>query len=214
MSGTTTTGSQTDMLARLKAVLPLRWFPDARPVLDGLLNGIAASAASLYAMLAYVRQQTRLASVSDTLLDLAVTDFCGTRTRRRPGETDAVLRVRLHREVLRSRATRPAMISVLSDLTGRVPTIVEPGEPGASGGYGIASGYGVSGGYGSAAMPFQCLVTAYRPLAPGAVWSGGGGAPVPGAAAYVAGSVADVEIYAAIAETMPVAFIAWTAIAD
>ena len=43
------------MLARLKAVLPLRWFPDATPILDALITGLASTWSTLYAMLAYVK---------------------------------------------------------------------------------------------------------------------------------------------------------------
>ena len=40
-------GSIADMLGRLKAVLPTRWFADETPVLDGVLSGFAATAAAM-----------------------------------------------------------------------------------------------------------------------------------------------------------------------
>ena len=35
------TGTAADMRARLSALLPLRWFPDATPVLSALLAGLS-----------------------------------------------------------------------------------------------------------------------------------------------------------------------------
>lgn len=217
MSTTTTppVGSTADMLARLKSVLPLRWFPDETPILDGLLTGLASVGATLYAMLAYVGLQTRVATITDSFIDLAASDYCGPRLVRRAGETDAFFRIRLQRELLRTRGTRGAAQSALQDLTGRVPSIVEPARPADTGGYGVACGYSTAGAWGSAVVPFQCFIVAYRPFAPGAApWLGGPGpgAPMPAADIDVQGTVADAEIYAAVANVMPCAAIGWTAL--
>ncbi|HEX3350119.1 MAG TPA: hypothetical protein VHS58_18675 [Acetobacteraceae bacterium] len=198
-------GSTQDVLARLKAVLPLRWFPDATPVLDGLLTGLASAGAALYGMLNYVQKQARIATVTDSFVDLAVQDYCGQRLFRRSGESDSAVRARLSREVVRLRATRGAMAAALTDLTGRTPTIVEPARAADTGGYGVACGYGAAGAWGSAAMPFQCFVTAYRPIA---------GAQLPPGAPPIEGSVGDAEILAAVAAVTPAGAIAWTALSN
>jgi hypothetical protein len=215
---TSTIGSVTDMLSRLKAVLPSRWFPDETPILDGLLTGLAGAAATLYGMLAYVRQQTRVATLTDSFIDLAATDYCGNRLVRRVGESDAVFRARLQRELLRSRATRGAMAAAVGDLTGRQAAIFEPARAADTGGWGVALGYGAGGGWGSNVLPFQFFVSAYRPFAAGAAaWTAGSnvpGAPLAEAAALVQGTVRDAEIYAAIAAAAPCATIAWTVLID
>ena len=46
---------------------------------------------------------------------------------------------------MRERNTRNAVISVLTDLTGRTPLVFEPSRPADTGGYGIGTGYGVVG---------------------------------------------------------------------
>lgn len=214
MSGTASpTGSAADMLARLKAVLPARWFPDNTPVLDALLGGLASTAATLHGMIGYVRTQTRVASVSDNFLDLATMDYCANRVSRRALESDASLRPRLLREMIRERGTNAALVAAIQDVTGRTPAIFEPMAPGNTGGYGVACGYGAVGGYASLTMPFQCLVTAYRPFAANApAWTTGPGPGAPVAAALVPLPVADADIYAAIAAVTPISAIAWTSL--
>lgn len=214
-------GDQADMLGRMRAVLPARWFPDTTPVLNAVLSGIASVWASAYA-LQFVRAQTRIATASGPFLDMVALDFFGAALTRRCGQDDNSLRQAIGRELLRERATRPALQSALEDLTGRTPVIFEPSRPADTRAWGAACGWGVSGGWGSLAMPFQCLVVAYRPAA-GAVssvvgyyagqgWAGGGYGV--GAAEYMSGNsigsvVTDADIYAAIARTMPAGTIAW-----
>ena len=88
-------------------------------------------------------------------------------------------------------------------------------------------GYGCAGGWGSAQLPFQFFVVGFRgsisPVAgvmgyyTGSGWAGGGyGA---GAIQYVSpswyqGQVTDADLEAAVASVLPVATIAWMAIAS
>jgi hypothetical protein len=220
---------QGGIIARLKAVLPLSWFPDATPVLDGVLAGLAAAWVGLISLLDYVRLQTRLATATDDFLDMAAADFFGTRVRRRPMQSDAAFRPRVIAELLRERATRSALVSVLTDLTGRPPDIFEPARATDTGGWGGSNGdggglgYGVAGGWGSLSLPFQCFVVAYRPLGAGIAGVSGWGGPTGGygcgsleyaSADMVQGQVTDADIFRAVADTMPVASIAWTRITD
>ncbi len=211
------------MIARLASLLPLRWFPDTTAVLPALLAGLADGWAWLYAMLQYARQQTRIATATDTFLDLVSQDCFGQALPRRFGESDASFRARIQRALLPPRATRPALVGVLRDLTGRTPVVFEPARPADTGAYGIALGYGVAGGWGSLALPYQSFVTAFRPLDAGvplvAGWGSGAGGWGVGAieyasAAMIEAQVSDAEIDSAIAVTLPVATIAWTRISD
>lgn len=191
-------GSAPDMLARIKAVLPARWFPDDTPLLDGIAAGLADAAAWLYALLANVKLQTRLATATGGFLDMIALDYFGVRIVRSTGQGDASFRTRIQTELLRERGTRGALISVLQDLTGRTPVVFEPARPADTRAWGTALGYGVAGGWGSLMLPFQCFVTAYRPT------GGGTGS----------GDITDADIAAAAAGVMPVAAIAWLRISN
>ena len=73
------TGDQQDMMARLRTVLPTRWFPDSAPVLDGLLSGLASGWSWAYQQLQYVKAQTRIATATDVWLDIIANDYFGNR---------------------------------------------------------------------------------------------------------------------------------------
>lgn len=217
------------MLARLKAVLPARWFSDQSPTLDGILSGLASAWAGAYALLQYVKAQTRIASATDVWLDVIAEDFFGSRVKRQPGQADPAFRLKIRGEIFRERGTRAALISVLKDTTGREPIVFEPANTTDTGGYGTPAGssnglgYGVAGGWGSLDLPFQCFVTAYRPIGTGIAlvsgWGGSGGGFGRGAIEYaslmmIQGQVTDPDIYAAIAGVLPAASIAWTKITN
>jgi len=160
-------GDQNDMRARIKAVLPPQWFPDTTPILDGLLAGLGAGWAGLYSLLDYVKRQTRIATAADVFLDIVARDFFGSRIVRSAGQADNAFRSRILPELLRERDTRSALISALSDLTGLKPLVFEPARTTDTGGWGVALAYEAAGGWGSLALPFQCFVTALRPIGGG-----------------------------------------------
>ena len=221
-------GDANDMKSRLLALLPLRWFPDSMPVVSTVLSGLSDGWAWLHAMLGYVGQQTRIATATDSFLDLISQDFLGAALPRRFGETDSAFRGRIQRELLRPRATRPALVAELTNLTGRAPLVFEPARPADTGAWGQALAYGSLGGWGSLMLPFQVFVTAFRPLgtgvpiiagwghAPAHVGAGGwgGGAIQYASLAMVQSQVTDAEINTAIATTVPVAVTAWTRISN
>jgi hypothetical protein len=202
------TGDQPDMLARIKAVLPTRWFADDTPILDGLLSGVAWGWAWVYSLYSYVQAQTRIATASDVWLDVIADDFFGSKLQRRSGQSDDAFRLLIESSL----------------LSGRPPDVFEPIRTTDTGGYASAGlGYGVAGGWGSTALPFQCFVTAYRPFDSGIAlvsgWGGAAGAYGTGALEYaslamVQGQVTDQDINAAIAGVLPVATIAWTRISN
>ncbi len=218
------TGDQSDMLARIKAVLPSQWFPDTTPILDAMGAGIAAGWSWAYALLTYAKLQTRIASATDVWLDMIAGDFFGTSLSRRPAEPDQAYRGRIGQELLRPRGTRGAVALILSELTGRQPVIFEPARTTDTGGYAVGGvGYGVAGGWGSLALPYQAFVTAFRPAGSGIANVAGWGGPVGGYGvgtieygnlSMVQGQVTDADISAAVAAVMPAASIAWTRISN
>lgn len=231
------TGDQADFAARLRAVLPARWFPDTAagaasnsPVLDAVLAGIGYVWAQSYALLSYVRLQARITTATDVFLDLIACDFFGSGLQRRTTEADVNYRARILASLLPPAGTRAALIAKLVTLTGRAPIVFEPRNAMDTGGYGTRGSnawsglaYNAAGGYGCLAEPFQCFVTAYRPHSGGvagvAGWGAAAGGYGVGAIEYVGsdmldGQVTDADIYSAIAQTMPAGTIAWTAISS
>lgn len=222
-------GDQRDIVSRLMAVLPTRWFPDEAPVLTGLLKGLASSWSWAYDLSQYVKAQARISTATGIWLDIIAQDFFGTRLTRLGMQSDDGFRNRIQRELFRERGTRAAVVSALEDCTGRIPIVFEPSRTTDTGGYSSLAGagggvaYGASGGWGSLQLPFQCFVTAFRPRGSGiAVVSGWGattGAYCIGAIEYaslsmVQGQVTDADIYAAVAGVLPVASIGWVSITN
>jgi hypothetical protein len=212
-------GDITDMIARLRAVLPARWFGDETPVLDAVLGGIGSAWSAVYALIEAVRAEARIGTASGQFLDMAAADFFPpTLLRRRGSEMDDAFRLRIQRELLRERGTRAALQRVLTDLTGRAPVVFEPANSGDTGGYASGgTGYGVAGGYGSLAQPYSVFVTAYRPHGGGIsmlAGYGSGGVLAYGDASMVEAPVSDAEIMAAVANVLPVSVSGWVRISD
>jgi hypothetical protein len=220
------TGDQADFFSRIKARMPSGWFGTDSPILDALLGGIASAFVAVYAAYQYLLAQTRLQTSTDGWLDIAAADYFGPNgLRRLPNETDANYRTRIKINIVRERGTRAAITKILTDLTGRAPTIVEPTRPQDTGAYRSGGiGYGVAGAYGSLLLNYQAFVTAYRPAGSGLPYLQGygtspGGYATPSRAAYanigdMTTGVTDAAIYAAIASVLPAATIAWVAISN
>lgn len=217
------TGDQNDILSRLQTYLPRGWFGDwsEAPVVGAVLNGVASVFAVTYTLIMFIWAQTRLATSIGGWIDLWAADFFGGDLPRKPNESDASYIARIKVALFQQKATRPAMISVLTQLTGSAPIIFEPNRPLDSGCLGANTGVNSFCGVarmGSLACPYSALITAYRPLVSG----GSAGAAYSNAIAISAlntplsqsytGSLADEvsaatddDIYAAINATRPVA---------
>lgn len=218
-----TTGSQSDVTNRLQQYLPRGWFGDfsQTPNLNGVLAAIASTFSAIYAFVLLMWAQTRLQTSSAGWVDMWAADFFGTNLPRNVGETDAAFVARIQAALFQPRGTRPAMVSVLTNLTGQAPIIFEPMNPIDTGCLGKNTGVNSFCGVarmGSLAAPFSALITAFRPKVAGGL----AGAAYTDAAAWSAlntsvshgymGSLSqettiatDAAIYAAINATRPVA---------
>ncbi|MBU6419062.1 MAG: hypothetical protein KGQ79_04965 [Proteobacteria bacterium] len=216
-------GDMADMAGRIKQMLPAKWFADDAPILDAVLSGLGQAWANVYSLLQQVRAQTRLATATGIFLDIASQDYNGTTLPRRAGEADTEFSARLRLNLLAPRATRTALVAAVTNLTGRSPVVFEPLNASDTGGYNVNMGYGVAGGYGSLTMPYQFLLTVYRPNNLPASHAGGYGVGPGGydeapifyaSAAELAGNVSDAEIYNTVASVIPTSSIAWTKITN
>lgn len=207
--------------ARIRAVLPARWFADDAPVLGAVLAGFDAGCQPVFAALEWVALQARLATATGGWLDARAWDFMAGRLLRRPGEDDPHFSARLRREVIRPRVTRAAVTALLTDLSGTAPRIFEPGDPRDTGGYGMGWGWGVAGGWGSLAVPAQCLIEMRRPAGQGVPDAAGWGSPAGGwgmgALQWApldggAGQVTDAETLALVGANTAAGVTAWTRI--
>lgn len=164
------TGDQNDIFNRLKANL-VPWFGQESPDADALLQGIAKTDSTIYSLIADTNQQARIKTATGDALDLISLDFFGGKLPRHPNENDVSFRNRILANLVQERATRKGMITVLTNLTGRVPLVIEGFNP-----YGVAAYdqtfyYDVGYGYGWL-QPYTAIIYAYRPQPEGFVGVG------------------------------------------
>lgn len=216
-----TTGSQSDITTRIQAYLPNGWFGDwaNAPIIGGVISGIASVLATSYLLIQFAHAQTRLGTSSGGWIDLWATDFFGTSLPRQPSETDVSYISRIQAEIFQQKSTRPAMINMLTTLTGRAPIVFEPNRPLDTGCMGMNTGpnsFCGAGRMGSLA-PYMALITAYRPKTfggtPGAgycnaiAYSGMhalGSSSYTGSLSAETSSASDAMIYAAINACRPI----------
>lgn len=213
------TGDAKDVQSRLAALIPWSWFPVGTvPLFMAILAGIASALSFDYTLLSYIRLQTRIATATDGFLDLIAWDFFGADLLRANGQNDASFLASIKAAMFRERNTRNAVVSILTDLTGRAPVIFEPWRPTDSGGYSTnGCFYGARGGYGSQALQQQAFVRAYRPKSQGIPNVAGYGDSESGYGAgqgmYASlasiGGITDADIYAAVDSVRPTCAILW-----
>lgn len=123
-----TTGDKADMLSRLKSVIP-PWFGQDTgidtPVLNGLLTGPAASLSWFYDLFSFVKQQSRLSTMTGGWLDLFAQDFFGSDLLRKSGESDDTYRARIKAEFFRPSNTKAAILSAVAEITTASPRLIE-----------------------------------------------------------------------------------------
>ena len=222
------TGDLNDILSRLWAVLPKGWFCEQSPNLTALLTSVGTPWVWLYSSIQYIIAQTRIATATDSWLDLVAVDYFGNQLPRNVNEADALYRGRIQAALLREAATRPAVMAGLASLIGTPPDIFEPAKCRDTGSYGVFSAanqqgctglaYGDIGGWGNLNLPLQFFVTTARPQTPGAgvvagygTANGGFGA---GDASYIdlallPGTITDQAIEVTLSSLLPANAIAW-----
>lgn len=232
------TGDPQNMLARLKGLLPARWFSQDAPLLDALLGGLADGLAWCHSLYLYAKAQTRIDTATEFNLDLIAWDFLGKRLRRKKDQPDDSFRWWIKREIFRPRANRPGMSQALEDLTGVKPIIFEPWNPNDCGVWGgNTMGWSAAGRYGSLEHPYECWIDVQRPLGQGIPGVNGYGGAAGGygdgetyrgngeggantgreewvSLQMVTGPVTDRDIYDAVEYTRPAAVTCWTRISD
>lgn len=177
-------GDSTDIVNRVKGLIPNRWFRWVAPYRDAIIGGLADLAAWNYGWILYARAQTRMATAYGIWLDILAYDFLG-RFLVRNGLADDTFRTIIRATILQERVTRNGMINAMTALTGNAPTIFEPwntidtgaySSPGNSGAVQCPLfGYGVGhGGYGNMALNDQAFIQIVR----------GSGSGVPGVGGY------------------------------
>lgn len=215
------TGDQSDILGRLRRLLPGGWFSDDSPVLIGLLSGLSRGSAWIYELWSYARLQTRIRTATDGWLDMIAADFFGALLQRQANQSDGSYRAKIVANLFRERATRKAISQVLEEVTGKTPLIFEPQRPFDTGAYGVACGYGAAGGYGSLMLPYQAFVVAFRPTGSGVPMVAGYGIPTgaystPSQIEYANQSmtegVSDADIFAAIDRCKPAGTVIWASV--
>ena len=156
--------SSADILNRVKALIPKRWFQWAAPYRDAVLGGLSDLGWWCYGLIGYARAQTRISTAYGIWLDIIAYDFLG-RTLLRNGLPDDTFRAIIKATILKERVTRLGMTNAITALVGVPPVIFEPWntfDTGAYSGGGFKCGqfgYGVGqGGYGSMALPAQTFM--------------------------------------------------------
>ncbi len=213
------TGDQNDMLARLRALLPKSWFPANAPNESAKLSGPAWALSGAYANLTYIALQTRIRSATDGWLDIISADFFGTTLPRLLNEQDGPFRARILANLFIKGPCRQDMVNVLTLLTGTAPTIFEPSNPSDSGGWGGGGLFwGAAGGWGSP-MPYQSLITVYRPstvlvsLGEWSTWRMAWGAYGAWSSATPT-AITDASLIAAVESTRALGTVVWMRIAS
>ena len=220
------------MVSRLSAVLPKRWFAEESPNLDAILRSLATPWAWLYELINYVRKQSRLATATDTWLDLFACDYFGGVLSRRDNEDDSLYRRRIEKSILREAATRTAVSAIMQDLTGDVPVIFEPLNCLDTGAYSTLSpasfapctglAFGAIGGWGSLSLPCQFFLTAARPPTFGFGDLAGYGTTTAGYGisttsysdlSLLPGHVTEQDIQSTLTNLLPVNTVAWLRVA-
>lgn len=156
------TGDHSDISARIKALLPFSWFQGETPIVDALVQAPAWALSTNYAQITYAALQTRIKTATDGWLDIISSDFFNTDLPRLPNETDANFRARILASLFVKGPRRSDMSAVLTIITGTKPDIFEPSNPTDSYGWDAGLYWDQQGRLGDP-MPYQSLVTAYRP---------------------------------------------------
>jgi hypothetical protein len=119
-------GDQTDFTSRILRLLPTGWFPSAAPRLNAVLQGAASSLSAAFAMLTFVKAQTRVGTATGSFLDLISQGYFAGKLPRLAYESDASYIRRILYNLTAPRGTWDGMAEMLELLTGNEPIIFQP----------------------------------------------------------------------------------------
>jgi hypothetical protein len=208
-------GDLTDIKARLAQYLP-PWFGDEHPTLDAILAGFATNGVTVYSGIQFAILQTRLQTATGIYLELIAQDYLGNFPRHH-GENDASYRKRIQVNLIRERATRQAIIDVLTDLTGRTPIVYEGWRPTDTNW--LDGGFILDGASTLASItPYEAFVIAFRPFNNGTANNGLDNASFSLDNSFYLGVtdivITDADIYNAVQQTKCGGTIVWVYISD
>lgn len=155
-------GDTSDIARRMRAILPTGWFPsmnddyqsDKSPILNAILNGMAAPLSCAYSLLQYGLSSTRLGSATDIMLDIAAQDLFGTSgLPRMSGEADAAYLIRIQKNLAAQKSTRDAVMDSIKSIGAQGIQLVESGNCNDCGFYALAGQ--VHGGYGTPSLRYS-----------------------------------------------------------
>lgn len=119
-------GDQNDIYNRFIQNLPIGWFGNEHPNLDAILQAFITTYYYQYnTQYLYLVAQQRIQTATGNNLDLISLDYLGNTLPRKPNESDDSYRLRILANVVQLKATRQAMIDVLTILTGHTPIVYE-----------------------------------------------------------------------------------------
>ena len=121
-------GSVADFVSRLRNRFPVGWAGSVlrAPVFSAVIFGMATVHANFYQLATFAGQMVYLQSSQGGWLDTWAYDFFGINLLRDPGESDGSFYNRVRVSLFRQTCTREAVTSIVTDLTGVVPTLIEP----------------------------------------------------------------------------------------
>lgn len=149
-----------DIKKRLYSYFPHSWFRENNTNINIILEGMAVVAYWIYTFQEAARKELRIKTAANGILDLISQDFYDGYIERNSGESDEDFKLRILSNLLREKATRPAMEAAIEYVTGYKPLIIEPGfgYPDNAFTYDL-SAYDI-GIYGDN-LPYQCFITVY-----------------------------------------------------
>lgn len=156
------------VLNRVKQLLPKGWFSYTAANRDAIVGSLGDRALWAYNFVLYAYSQCRLATATGIWLDIISYDFLANNLLRGKSP-DVLFRAQIQATILQERVTRAGMISAVTTVTGKVPSVFEPWNTYDTGAYSAPGklfgqmGYGVGrGGYGSMILTDQVFMLVTR----------------------------------------------------
>lgn len=157
--------------ARVASMFPRNWASDdakATGLVAGLMQAICTSISTALGQVQYAQGATLMGTATAPELDNASVDFFGGALPRIPGQLDASFAAMIEAALLKSAATRPAIIAAVVKATGATPRIIEPWNSGDTGCWDTACYFDVDtpanpARWADPSQKFQAFIESIRP---------------------------------------------------